>query len=566
MIKVITLSAPSEPASPSSGAELAVENAVSLPSGSLWAGMHRLSAASEPRPVFIPRDMFPLPPGDGSSSVSPHAVISGRWIVVLPQGKSASPGRLFYGLFSGAAIEWLGFCPGPPAVSLRAEPKALPPYCMADGDLPRLTVSVPADADANAAVAAARGEFLAAAEAAGLCFGSVEAAACWRLADGTLWQLSAPVSVGGTAPPSLRTVSAEYRDGTTFLTLEFTSAPFAVVAEGSGEVPDSLGAWRQFVAGMEIVVCGAGEEFPAVCGAVSECSDLYAVGGRFFAVLPLPDADGTPSGRQKVTVSAAGAPFASESSFGVEHEIFYITASVAVSSAGAAGLPPLRLFCADGIHEFTAPASGGYRYGRLLSRHVPAGRHAFAPLPSGTAFIAASGEVLKLSGSSFSSAGLRVEPGSEQEAKLLYLYGSDSLIVSPPGVAGRHYAWPELWIETGGRVGRAVLRSEGYGPSEAEGDYGGLVPVRSGDLDLSDAFSVKKLEEVHAVWPDGGCRPLKVYGAMRPGCWRFLGLARHGRMRLRGSGWRLFRIETFAVRSSAGLLLPTVSLRYSPAS
>lgn len=90
------------------------------------------------------------------------------------------------------------------------------------------------------------------------------------------------------------------------------------------------------------------------------------------------------------------------------------------------------------------------------------------------------------------------------------------------------------------------------------------VPVTTRPLKLGDASVVKKLEEVEALWPDGSRLPLKVYGAMRLGRWRFLGLARNGRMRLRGSGWRFFKFETFAINSASGCLLPQIFIIFAP--
>lgn len=87
-----------------------------------------------------------------------------------------------------------------------------------------------------------------------------------------------------------------------------------------------------------------------------------------------------------------------------------------------------------------------------------------------------------------------------------------------------------------------------------------MIAVKTRPIKLGDPFAIKKLKEVEAIWPDGSLLPLKVYGALRLGKWYFLGLAPKGRMLTRGSGFRYFRIETYALRRRGGYLLPTVKV------
>lgn len=98
---------------------------------------------------------------------------------------------------------------------------------------------------------------------------------------------------------------------------------------------------------------------------------------------------------------------------------------------------------------------------------------------------------------------------------------------------------------------------------ELESAVDELVPITTRPLKLGDPFAIKKLREVEAVWADGSCLPVKVYGAARLGKWYFLGLAPSGRMLMLGSGWRFFRVETFAVFDGIRYLLPKINLRIS---
>lgn len=91
-------------------------------------------------------------------------------------------------------------------------------------------------------------------------------------------------------------------------------------------------------------------------------------------------------------------------------------------------------------------------------------------------------------------------------------------------------------------------------PSGEGSDDEGFRSVTTRPLKLGDPFAVKRVTELRALWPDGSLRPVSLYGAMQLGKWHFLGLARQGAMRLRGSGWRFFRVATFAAPGNLPLI------------
>lgn len=89
----------------------------------------------------------------------------------------------------------------------------------------------------------------------------------------------------------------------------------------------------------------------------------------------------------------------------------------------------------------------------------------------------------------------------------------------------------------------------------------GPVPVKTRPIKLGDPFACKKISEVEAAWPDGSLLPLKLYGSLRLDKWYFLGLAPKVRMTTRGSGWRYFMVETFAMARDGRYHLPTLKFR-----
>lgn len=538
----------------------------SVPAGQLWLAMHKPVGAPGPHPVFVDPSMLPVAGGG-----APKGVTIGDWLVLHPA--VGTHGRLLFARWNGSGYDWWGVCPSAPQVTLRTPPKALPPYCIVDGDLPRFSLSAPAGTDFGPLVQKAKAEFLAAVAAAGLHFDPVIAAAAWRLADGTLWLRSEPQRVGPDDAVSLRTVSSNTANGVSYITVEVSRAPFAVELASAAGLP---APWDSLAATRELLVAGVGEPLPEAAGSIAEAGDIYAIGGRLFAVL----ADG-------VTVSFAasvpGVPFASagtgaSGSFSAPSLLNLAGSLRSGGFSSSQQLPPLFAFCGDGIHQLNPGSGGGYRDVRLLSRHVPLSRSGFAPLPDGTAFVAASG-VVKVTSSGVSAvpvSSLSLPPALPlgEDTRLIYLASVNGLAVLPPEFTDRHYAWPDLYLRQGSRIAKAAVS---YGSAAGMSRDSSLIPIATRPLKLTDAFSLKRLEEVHALWPDGSCPGFRVYGAMNLSAdpltgedntlWRFLGSAPKGRMLLRGSSWRFFRILSFAISTPAGYSLPHFFINFaSPSS
>lgn len=501
-------------------------------------------------------------------------VSSALWLVALTDS------ALFFAVWNGSGYSWLGETPAPPSELFEMKPRALPPYSATDGELPRFTVTVTANGDVNKAVQSALDSFMSAVAKAGLHIEPVKAAASWRLHDGTLWLRGETQSIGPSAAPSLRTVSTVTRDGISYITMEVTVAPFEVVPAAPGlGVPSG---WEEVIAGVEARLFDSEGSLPEVSGSmVAEGvpSDIFAVGGCLLGTSPL-------------LVSRQGLPPVADSSLGGVENLLYVTDSLKAASAAAPGRRPLFLFCSDGIREAVSGASG-YRDARLLSRHAPLSAAGCAPLPDGTAFITEAG-VMKLSGSTVSPLpSLPSGFSPDTSTKLLYHYGADALILYRPGTTAglcylfatkkwhrllvaaplysHHYAWPEIFIHTGSQVGAASMALQNSSHYPAGGEVtptaytsdSGPVPFKTRPIKLGSPFKTKQLSEIEGVWPDGSRLPVKVYGALRLGKWYHLGTAPSGHMRMRGSGWRFLRIESFAIKSDTRYLLPHFFIKFA---
>lgn len=473
-------------------------------------------------------------------------------------------------------------------------------------------------ANITGAVKAAVGEFVRAVRSAGLFLSPVKAAACRELPDGGLWQLSSavyvsPDSVSASyepmAPLTARIAAADCSGGTLTMSLQLSRSPFEVAVKSpeiseafealvgtvrllvssnlsdinteSVSLPVSLsGGARGFQFGRPPVNPDDFAPFPEVKGAEvpdGVPDDIFSIGGRLISLyrrsLSRP--------MNLVCVSEADSPLVSGVSEIAGGEVMHIAGSLLSATSAAGALPSLLAFCSDGIRSLM-PYGNGFRDVRLLSRDVALSPFGFAPLSDATCFVAASG-VLKVKGTAVSNLSWPEFMGRPDAAcRLISLYGGNLLALYRPGVEGvavcalrsgewyavegmvdaHHYAWPEPWLSMGGNLYNLYVMSNLNDSSDADSDSaaGNPLPLKSGPLDLGLPFTAKRLEYIEGQWPDGSLWPVKVYGALRPGKWYFLGCGRKGRMRMRGSGWRFFRIETFAASPAA---LPLFRLLYT---
>lgn len=460
------------------------------------------------------------------------------------------------------------------------------------------------------------GEFLADSRAAGLYLYPVRAAAAWRLPDGTLWQRSDATTLRpGNERMALQISAADCDDEFLYLTLTVSRAPFAVSFSLSDSIREE---WKDVCSGVQLLVIDnvrdfeAGgidspvwlssadrgfmlpsrsfsdsdfSPFPSVCTSmVSDGTpdDIFSINGRLYAARGsriyashISASSRSPFSSFPMVCSASGALGSCN--------IHYITGSLRSLSSPAVGDSPLYVFSSAGIHAFT-PKGNGLSEVQLISRHT-AFPCSFTPLPDGTAFISEAG-VMKLSGTKVSKLNEGFEFYPSDIHRLLYAYRENALLLYLPLEEGiwafelgsnkwrpvtgciysHHYAWPHAYIISASAI-TPVTITAGVNDLPAMTDSSSesaLLPIKTRPLKLGDPFAIKKLEEIEASWPDGACYPLRVYGALKLGRWHFLGATSRGRMRMRGSGWRFFRVDTFAPQTASATLLPLLKLRLSP--
>lgn len=464
------------------------------------------------------------------------------------------------------------------------------------------------------AVKGAFKEFTVAAQKAGCYLSPVKVATAWKLPDGSYWQMSAPAVTGQEGNIYLRIANADCVAGILYMNLEVNRTPFGVKATMTGSDTWALAgiqpellvssnpmdfdadsvsapAWvtgdsRGFNIGPLPIREEDFDPFPPVLPAMKDYGipdDIFSIGGRLTAVMnPV-----TPRrGLTQIIQSDTLLPAVCRSYSRIEgEEVLCLTNSLR-SASGSDDLSPLYAFCMDGI-RLLDPSAGKLRATRLLSRHIAISRGAFAPLPDGTAFITRSG-VVKISGTTVSVLSKNLDYEFDENDSLIYIYKRNTLLLHKkgeqkvwlysfdtgkweegegrPGVS--HYAWPVPYLVIAGELGEGDIEEvtvaaplkinpmakEIEETPEPDSPYA----IKTRPIKLTDPFTIKKLTEVEAVWPEGDRLPVKVYGALKPGKWYFLGMTTRGRMLMRGSGWRLFRVETFAVKGEKGWIVPTL--------
>lgn len=555
-----------------------------------------------------------------TSGIPKKVVGIGRWLAVLTST------TITYHRWNGTGYDTLGTSPAAPAASYSAAPKALPPYCTADGEHPLLGVSVaigsaqpsdvlgwlagsgntlPANTRTNIldAVKTKFKEFQETVKEAGLSVTPVKVSTAWQLSDGTLWQQSNPRRFDPPAEDSDRLIltinNAECLDGTLRLELRFSRTPFKVesgecaipakwvgiiagtktiVTDSAGEINENYisapvwtsGTKRGFLIGRNAMSDEEEPESSALAAMESGTlpADIFAAEGKLIGVTPEGEIKSSLTGLPPVC-GGSGRPAGSE--------IIHLTQSLRSLSSGQFGQFPLYAFCRDGIRALT-PYGGSYREVQLISRDVALGKESFAPLPDCTCFITSAG-VMKIEGTSVTCLTKNVDRDYTETDRLLYLYKENALILYRSGEAGgmiyhfdkakwselygkieaRHYAWPYALVQTGLKVGTVLT---GETPMTAAAPeippLTKLIPIKTRPIKFGDPFALKKMTDVEAEWADGSRGTLKVYGALKLDKWYFLGMAPKGRMKMRGSGWRYFRIETFALLREGTYLLPQI--------
>lgn len=470
------------PGAPVSGLKMDFIASLQLPAGARFVAVH----VPEPgvKNFIISQNDGSLAWFDGIShplGISNAVKVLGvaDWLAVL------TVDSLCYARWNGSNYDIYGNAPAPPSARLRSVAKALPPFCMADGDFPRLDIRVGVgDSDSaevinwlagssnncraavkeeiTAAVSLALKSFVDAVANAGMYFGPVEAICAWRLSDGTLWRRTASEKlhspIGGDESVSLEIRSADCSDGSLFMSLALSRVPYVVSSEATlppspwGNIipnaaklvkervldfnPESVSApvWlsstsRGFTTGA--VPTDQSYVIFDVAEAIEDGGlpvGIFSIGGRLLAIRENGD------GRENMILSSLpGLPMIlAGAGKTAGNGTLHLTQSLRSLSSGQFGEFPLYAFCRDGIRALT-PDAGSFRDVQLISRDVALSSDSFAPLPDATCFISKAG-VMKIEGTSVSCLSKGLERTWNAADRLLYLYRENVLVVFRPGV------------------------------------------------------------------------------------------------------------------------------------
>lgn len=449
-------------------------------------------------------------------------------------------------------------------------------------------------------------EFLADVGAAGLYFAPVWYAAAWRLHSGESWQKSDSIQVaspvGGDEALSLKIVTAGCDDGYLYITLSLSRAPYSVEMPAAA-IPTG---WESVIAGLKLLVSDKLSDLNTTYISpplwLDSVSRGFRVGSRDISgdepvfdeeVYSSMQAQGIPynifsiGGKMLATAapdlllcSLEGLPMVCAGTGRVAGDgVIHLTQSLRALSSGQFGEFPLYAFCRDGIRALT-PSGHSFKDVQLISRDVVCGSNGCAPLPDSTCFVTTAG-VLQISGTTVRCLSDSLDYEFGEADRLLYLYRENALILFRPGSEGllvylfskskwyamegkvdaRHYSWPEGFVMTDRQIGKAFIdASDETSPFDMKSAE--LIPVKTRPVKITNAFDIKQLTEIETTWPDGSSHAVKAYGALRLGKWYFLGQAARGHMKMRGSGWRFFRFETFVPKTVTGYLLPQIRLSY----
>lgn len=444
--------------------------------------------------------------------------------------------------------------------------------------------------------------FLTTVRATGLHYGCMSAAMVRTLADGRPWRSGQPTTIRPEGEPSMSVVSAAYAAGCLRVTLQLQRRPYSVVPDGDGGTLES--GWDEMIAGCQVME--GEEEYDFIPTAISDATWLPGRGRGFMvsrkeisgATMAAGGAGGDmqpygspdfihSSGQRLLAVYARGDgrdcnvllcsdphyPFVCG---GVSHihggRMMAVEQSLRSHSSSAAGEFPLYAFCSDGIRALL-PAGKGYGEVQLISRDVLMDRLALTPTPRGVCFLTEQG-VMKIEGTSVASIskGWPSPPGFGRNSRIAFLYESDRLTVydigapqaavydfrtakwneamwtdTPP--SGHHYGWPRCWFRAGNRFGEVQMIMAGASGRVVLPETMRQFATRP--IKFGKPFTGKKLLYVEGCWPDGSWHKISVYGSNRLDKWHFLGSNESGKMRLRGSAWRFYKVESYVLKENS---------------
>lgn len=443
---------------------------------------------------------------------------------------------------------------------------------------------------------------------AGLFLGCVTFRAAWQT-ETYLWRPSECLSCDTTDTdlPRLIIAGAYCQNGQLSLRLRFSRVPYSVNAEITSAVPTG---WGRVIDGATVV---KGEEQTGLLtGTVSDVVTLRGEGRGFYIGSYKPEVDQketlkeiTPHigsseipdridgfqdilvtmhnlkegvAKNRTTVSHNRFPMLTRAETTVSGNALAAAAhSLQRTGVATDGASPLYAFCTDGIHALT-PYAGGLADNRLISRDAIVAPETVTPLPDSVCFITERGVMRLKNGtvSCISKALTNSDRGRvfDAECRLAYHYRRNCLYLYRPGTEGidvydidgdRWYnfglsfeghwsAWPSLIVKWG-----ATRRKE------TEETL--LDSVWTRPLKLGDPFAVKRLREVGILDPAMLTKEVGIFCSLNLKRWHFLGRLKPSEgvcsIRLRGSGWRFFKLK-IDFTSNSGVTELNIFDKYKP--
>ena len=445
-------------------------------------------------------------------------------------------------------------------------------------------------------------EFVKAVSLAGMHLYPLWVSAGWELEDGSLWLEGAPEKIQPEGEGLTLSIStAVYMSGTLRIRLGLSRRPYRVTAAAM----TPAGNWSRIVNGMRLMEKGEQPDFipevlseavwlnsqtrgfnagrTAASDPVFGDSDVLGpmeaygnpdriegVGGRLFCLYP----KGETRERNYVSISDSAYPFARNTLGEVPGgRLIRVEHSMRQFAGGRFGEFPLYAFSSDGVRALT-PKDGRLKDVQLISRDVALDFDGFAPLERGVCFLTKAG-VKRVEGTSVNC--LYPTSGDEDMERVAFIYAERRLVCWPAGSEGClvldmermkwtdmemaaaigslprvHYAWPDVYLEADGSFGAPLFEEIPAAAKASLPPVTATYTVATRPVKFGSPFTEKKLMWVEGISPSGVAVPVTVYGAVRPGVWHLIGRTTGGKMRLRGSGWRLFRFETAVLRRRGG--------------
>lgn len=436
---------------------------------------------------------------------------------------------------------WLGETPDAPSCVFLSETTPIPPFTSSAADLPQFELNIAIDEGSEQLVMEwltgigsktcnentkeliktrireKIEEFLLESTHAGLLFGPSKARCAWQTVSGTYWLPSVPQLCGQKVSRlEAGILTAHAVDANLYLKLELSAAPYKVTYAGLSPVPRG---WEAVIEKPEVFQSGG-----------SPTLHKFTVG----------DPVSLTANRRGFRLRDCGEhqPDVWRDSGGRESE-FSVTS--------------LKDIAADGIYRLGERlVVNEYRHGAATLNRLYQSEQGLPPVVS---------NITDLFGTRITALveSLRAHAAALSGDVTAYAFNSDGVWALAPGAGGlrevqhlsrlrlkgAEYLWPTAGSLIFITEDDETVELKGSGVTVMQEKI--LLPVDSSrshglTFALGDIFGIKKVREIRLIYDDGAYYPFEVYGALREGRWHLLGRSRSNAMRLRGSGWRIYRL------------------------